>query len=62
MVICAPFRKAAFGSDATRAATLAESEPRLPSGNAVMSGCASHDPLSCVSAGPNAAWLTTSGP
>ena len=46
VVIWAPFRKVAFGSDAARAATLAEVELRLPSGNAVMSGCASHDPLS----------------
>lgn len=62
VAICAPFRKVAFGSDATRAATLAESGPRLPSGKAVMSGCASHDPLCCVSPGPKAAGLTTSGP
>ena len=62
VVSCAPFRKVAFGSDAARAATLAESGPRLPSWKDVMSGCASHDPLCCVSAGPNAAWLTTSGP
>ncbi len=45
VVSCAPFRKVAFGSDAARALTFAEIEPRPPSGNAVMSGWASHDPL-----------------
>ena len=59
---CAPFRKAAFGSEAARAATLAASGPRFPSGKAAMSGCASQDVLCCVSAEPKAPWLTTSGP
>jgi hypothetical protein len=27
-----------------------------------MSGCATHDPLNTVRAGPRAAWLTTRGP
>ncbi len=62
VVVCAPFRTLEFGSGSDRAVTLAAIGSRLPAGNAAMSGCATHDPLSIVSAAPNAAWFTISGP